>query len=61
MRTFTRVTQEQQYQILILMQVDHQRNEIAKISDVHKSAVSREQRYNPTALFAAAGPKKYIT
>jgi IS30 family transposase len=46
MRTYTQLTQEQRYQIHVLMKADHTQAEIADLLGVHKSTISRELRRN---------------
>ena len=46
MRGYTQLTQEQRYQIYILMKAGHTQTEIADLLHVHKSTISRELRRN---------------
>jgi IS30 family transposase len=45
-RTYTQLTQEQRYQISVLLKAGHIQSEIARLIKVHKSTVSREFRRN---------------
>jgi IS30 family transposase len=42
MSSYTKLTQEQRYQIQTLMKAGHNHSEIVKIVDVHKSTISHE-------------------
>lgn len=46
MKHYTQLTQEQRYQIYVLMKAGHNQTEIAHILDVDKSTISREIRRN---------------
>ena len=46
MRTYTQLTQEQRYQIYVLLKAGNKQSEIARLIEVHKSTVSRELRRN---------------
>jgi IS30 family transposase len=46
MRTYTQLTQEQRYQIYVLLKAGHNQTEIAHFVRVHKSTISRELRRN---------------
>ncbi len=46
MRTYTQLTQEQRYQIYVLLKAGHIQSEIAYHMKVHKSTISRELRRN---------------
>jgi len=46
MRTYTQLTQQQRYQIYILMKADHTQTEAAELIGVDKSTISRELRRN---------------
>ena len=46
MRTYTQLTQEQRYQIYVLLKAGHIQSEIAQHMKVHKSTISRELRRN---------------
>lgn len=46
MRQYTQLTQEQRYQIYVLMKANHTQTEIADLIGVHKSTVSRELHRN---------------
>jgi len=46
MRQYTQLTQEQRYQIYVLMKANHTQTEIAQLIGVHKSTISRELRRN---------------
>ena len=46
MRIYTQLTQEQRYQIYVLLKAGHIQSEIAHLMKVHKSTVSRELRRN---------------
>jgi IS30 family transposase len=46
MRTYTQLTQEQRYQIYVLLKAGHNQTEIAHFVSVHKSTISRELRRN---------------
>ena len=46
MRIYTQLTNEQRYQIYILMKAGHAQTQIAAIIGVHKSTISRELRRN---------------
>jgi IS30 family transposase len=45
-RTYTQLTQEQRYQIYVLLKAGHNQTEIARFIRVHKSTISRELRRN---------------
>jgi len=45
-RTYTQLTQEQRYQIYVLLKAGHNQTEIALFIKVHKSTISRELRRN---------------
>lgn len=46
MRGYTQLTQEQRYQIYILMKAQHTQSEVAELLGVNKSTISRELRRN---------------
>ena len=46
MKSYTQLTQDQRYQIHILMKASHTQTEIAELIGVHKSTISREIRRN---------------
>mgnify|MGYP000685824955 CR=1 FL=1 len=46
MRGYTQLTQEQRYQISILMKAEHKQTEIANLLGIHKSTISRELQRN---------------
>ena len=46
MRTYRQLTQEQRYQIYVLLKAGHNQTEIARFIRVHKSTISRELRRN---------------
>jgi IS30 family transposase len=46
MKSYTQLTQEERYQISILMKADHKQSEIARIMNRDKSTISREIRRN---------------
>ena len=46
MRTYTKLTSEQRYQIYVLVKMKHSQTEIAQLLNVNKSTVSRELRRN---------------
>lgn len=46
MKSYTQLTQEQRYQIQILMKADHTQSKVAELLGVDKSTISRELRRN---------------
>lgn len=46
MRRYTQLTEEQRYQIYILMKASHTQSEVAKLLGADKSTMSRERRRN---------------
>jgi IS30 family transposase len=46
MRTYTQLTQEQRYQIYVLLKAGHNQTDIARCIKVHKSTICRELRRN---------------
>jgi len=46
MKPYTQLTQEQRYQISVLLKANHTQSEIARLIHVHKSTISREIRRN---------------
>lgn len=44
--TYTQLTQEQRYQILVLLKTEHSQTKMATVIGVHKSTISREVRRN---------------
>ena len=46
MRTYTQLTQEQRYQISVLLKIGQNQTEIAEVIGKHKSTISREVRRN---------------
>jgi IS30 family transposase len=46
MRTYTQLTQEQRYQISVLLKIGQNQSEIAEVIGKHKSTISRELRRN---------------
>ena len=46
MRTYTQLTQEQRYRIYALQKTGHSQSEMAAVTGVHKSTVSRELKHN---------------
>jgi len=46
MRTYTQLTQEQRYQIYAFLKMGHNRTEIAGVTGVHLSSISRELKRN---------------
>lgn len=46
MKPYTQLTQEQRYQIFVLLKIGHSQTEIAALIGFHKSSISREIRRN---------------
>ena len=46
MRTYTQLTQEERYQISVLLKIGQNQTEIAEVIGKHKSTISREVRRN---------------
>ena len=46
MRTYTQLTQEQRYQISVLLKIGQNQTEIAEVIGKKKSTISRELRRN---------------
>jgi hypothetical protein len=58
MRPYSRLTQEQRYQIAALMQTQQTQTAIAQVLGVHKATITREVRRGTTASGAIALSKR---